>query len=188
MKKISLIILSILCVSCFSHRNMTSKISPHGYKIGSVKINPINESQYESILFNKDWVKNKPNPNESAVFYYVSEDKKVVVKKIQLKESIVSNFKERFENMKGFYSEADYGYRVLSYDSASVGQSWIYALEISNRETELDNKIRFSIETNRIEIGIVTDLEHRATAVGLMDAFTKELMNVKLNLKPNLKK
>lgn len=184
MKKTTLIILSILCVSCISKRNVMDNGKTNSYKIGNVQVNSIDQTEYEAILFNgKKIINTVQDTNTSSASYYASKDKKVTAMKTLLKKSIVSNFKQRYENMKGFYGDSELGNKLLSSDSASVGQNWIYAVEYIRIDTNTNKKIIFHIESDKVEIGIVTDAEHRETAVGLMDVFTKELMNVKLKMK-----
>ena len=186
MKKTILFFFSVICISCITQKNTNVNGTKHIYKIGNIWINPINRNQFDKMVNNGITASNTTNdPNIESVSFYASEDNKVMAKKTSLKVPIVNNLRDRFQNISGLLSEADLGYKLISSDSLSVGQNWVFAIEY----TEIDpgNKkgknIMFHIESNKVILGIVTDLNHTLVAKGLVDAFTKELLNVKLNLK-----
>jgi len=184
MKKIILMILSIVSVSCLTQKNLKTNASKAVYQIGTVQIKKVDRNQLEIALQNsgkKMFYMGFPN---NPTIYYTSPDYEVIAEVLNVNTVLSYSFSKRYKEMRGITVDA--GNTILSSDSISNFKNWVYALEFRNNATNSD-KIGFSVESNKADILIMTDKNHRSTAVGLMDAFTKELLNVKLNLKPNSK-
>lgn len=178
MKKIILVILCVASVSCLTQKKIKTKCSKEIYQIGSTQIKKVDKNQLTIELQKRGKKMLYIGSPKDSLIYYTSSDYEILAGRKEINIVRSENLKRRYEKMKSLTKSS--GSTVLSSDSISNFQNWVYAIEFTVVNSE---KIGISIETDKSKILILTDNSHRATALGLMDAFTKELMNVKLNMK-----
>lgn len=171
-------ILCVASISCLTHNNLGTNRSKAIYQIGTIQIKRVDKNQLEDALKKKGKKMLYIGSPKDPLIYYTSTDYEILAGRRELNTPHAETFRKRYEKMKSLTAYS--GSTILSCDSISNFQNWVYAIEFTVVNSD---KIGISIETEKTVILILTDKNHRTTAVSLMDAFTKELMNVKLNLK-----